>query len=158
MSDNATESYPRIPPMDIEQFLRSLTKPTMEAKYEAQNDHINHLLDRITTERKQMQVKSPGRAQMSSAQNPSDLDPDGLAELAKLYATVDNMLDELENTVKNRWSLALKTSLNPVFLNGGRSVLGYLQAEFDDIMELKRRGVEIVAQKYKSDTWPHEKK
>lgn len=159
MLHNAVESCPQSFPIDVAQFFKSLSDLTMKAKYQGQDDYINHLLDRIATQRKEMQIKemqikSAGCAQMSAAKKPAALEFDGLAELAKLYAMVADMLHELEKTVMERWSLTSKKSLNSLFFNGRMSALEDLQAEYDDVMEVKRKGVEAVAKKARSDTWP----
>lgn len=158
MLHNAVEACPQSFPMDVAQFFKSPSDLTMEVKYQAQDDYIDHLLDRIATQRKEMQIKSAGCAQMSAAKKPAALEFDGLAELAKLYAMVADMLHELEITVMERWSLVSKESLNSLFFNGRMSALEDLQAEYDDVMEVKWKGVEAVAKKARSDTWPRKKK
>lgn len=116
----------------------------MEAKYQAQEDYINHLITHITTEREKMQIKSEGCAQMAQSKMSGSLalaDKEyGLAQLAKLYDMIVNLLDELEDRVCKRWKTASLKSFN-----ARMSTLEDLRATYDDVWEIKRRGVEAVA-------------
>jgi hypothetical protein len=135
--------------MDVAQFFKSLSNLTMEAKYRAQDDYIIHFLEQIKTERKKMQINSEGCAQMAQSKMSGSRaladEADGLAELAKLSNIVASLLGELRGTVEKAWKVVSTKSFNTRM-----STIEDPQADFNNILEVRRQGVKAVAKKTNS--------
>ena len=136
--------------MDVAHFFKTLSNLTMEAKYQAQDACIIRLLKQTKTERKKMQIKSEGCAQIAQSKMSTQMpqsnkshapaladEIDGLAELAKFYNILANMLGEFKDAVAKRWKIA--------WMKGFNAAIEDVQAAYDDVLEVKRRGVDAVA-------------
>ncbi|KAF3047075.1 hypothetical protein E8E12_011037 [Didymella heteroderae] len=134
--------------MDVAKLFKSLSGMTLAQKYQAQDNHMNNFLMRIVEDQTEMQTKGTGCAQMSQAKKSLsaaiDEKADRLAELAKLYIILETLLDDLKVTVEKHWSQVSKRSFNERM-----TAIENLQADYEEILEAKRKGIQAVARKAK---------
>ncbi|KAF1927695.1 uncharacterized protein M421DRAFT_5961 [Didymella exigua CBS 183.55] len=146
MVQNTSGPRPKPFPMNVAQFVESLSGLSLEGEYEAQDDYIIHLLVRIITDRTEMQINSEECAQMSQARNMGPPVPanelDRLKEFAELQSIIARLFEELKVEVKRRWRLALESSFEDRM-----KAIEELRAHYGGILEVKRQGVQLVAKK-----------